>query len=169
MLTLIKLIFRSKNTIEISAVTLLSEDIKLWSDNKVANNPYCIDIQEWSAKIWPSYQFIQFSFFWYAEEGSDQNFQIFWETNSQTEIDKKEDKLPMETILFRSVHMKNKKHSLQLIPSLVVVYDHFSKTAKLLSFCAADNRVLSPVLRIHNRFGGMRDLAIFYGDTRDAS
>ena len=46
MLTLIKLIFRSKNNIEISAVTLLSEDIKLWSDNKVANNPYCIDIQE---------------------------------------------------------------------------------------------------------------------------
>ena len=113
MLTLIKLNFRSKNNIEISAVTLLSEDIKLWSDNMVANNPYCIDIQEWSAKIWPSHQFIQFSFFWYAEEGSDQNFQIFWETNSQTEIDKKEDKLPMETILFRSVHMKNKKHSLQ--------------------------------------------------------
>ena len=43
----------------------------------------------------------------------------------------------------------------------MVVYDHFSKTAKLLSFCAADNRVLSPVLRIHNRFGGMRDLALF--------
>ena len=26
-----------------------------------------------------------------------------------------------------------------------------------------------PSLRVHNRFGGMQDLAIFRGDTRDAS
>ena len=117
----------------------------------VANNPYCIDIQEWSTKCHYLINLFANSvssvYMYTTYEEAQTKFSELLRNKLADIVQRKVRQFAPERRCYSgTVHITNKKHRLQLVSSLTTVFDHLSKNNRKLSLIlySIDVRVSSP-------------------------